>query len=155
MFFHLLFGVVWFHNRVHLGPAILCCTTYIPGMYLCVQSAAAAAAAAAAAVVAVVVVVVVGGVVVVVAVMVVVVLLLLLLAAAVRHRVPDGVIFCLFIASDSCVFFPFHSIRFIFTAPLGSIVAFMSSIGLYYVLGNYGQWRSQGRRQSAPAKPHL
>ena len=107
-------------------------------MYSCIQSVAAAAAATSLCVA-----------------ILLLLLQLLLLAAAVRHRVPDGVIFCLFIASDSCVFFPFHPIRFIFTAPLGSIVAFMSSIGLYYVLGNYGQWRSQGRRQSAPAKPHL
>ena len=46
------------------------CTTYIPGMWLCMQSAAAAAAAAAA--------------------LLLLLLQVLMLAAAVRHRLPDG-----------------------------------------------------------------
>ena len=66
-----------------VGPDILYCTTYIPAMFLCIQSTAAAAAVLCCytAVVAA--------------------------AAAVRRRVPHGTFCCWFIESDSSVLFLF------------------------------------------------
>ena len=83
-------------------------------IYICLQSAAAAAA------------------------LCVALLLLWLLAAAamlfptaVRHRVPDGQIWCWFIEYDLSVFFLFIQTRFFFYPPPGSTVSPLVSIGLH------------------------
>ena len=103
---------------------------YIPGMCLCVQKAAAAAAAAAALV------------------------YCYTAAAAVRYGVPDGAICCRGSLNLSPLF-PFSLFkRFLLDVPLGSTVAFTASI-CRYLLGNYGNARSQGGRQPATAKPPL
>ena len=79
---------------------------------------------------------------------------MLLLLAAVRHRVPDGQIWCWFIESDPSVFFLFIQTRLIFDVPLDSTVSHLPS-RFAYILGNYGHVRSQGGRQPAAAKPPL
>ena len=78
----------------------------------------------------------------------------LLLPASVRHRVPDGQIWCWFIESDPSVFFLFIQTRLIFDVPLDSTVSHLPS-RFAYILGNYGHVRSQGGRQPAAAKTPL
>ena len=85
---------MWFHNRVSLGLDVIYCTTYIPDMYLFIQSAAAAADAALC-----------------VAMLLTLLQLLPLLVVAVRYRVPHGKICHWFIESDSSAYFLFIQTR--------------------------------------------
>ena len=74
----------------------------------------------------------------------------MLLPAAVRHRVPDGQIWCWFIESDPSVFFLFIQTLFIFD---GTPWQYSVSSRFACILGNYGHARSQGGRQPTTARP--
>ena len=82
----------------------------------------------------------------------------LLLPAAVRHRVPDGQIYCGFIESDPGVLFLLFQSSFkrdlYMIVTLGSTVSHLRP-RCSYILGKYGHARSQGRPQRAAAKPPL
>ena len=82
------------------------------------------------------------------------VLLLLAAAVAVRHRVPDGQIWCWFIESDPSVFFLFTQTQFIFDVPRSSTVSPVRS-RFANVLGNCGHAWSRGGRHPAAVKPPL
>ena len=58
----------------------------------------------------------------------------------------SSIVFVLLIIKDDLLFL---------YLPLGSAVAFMASISLYYILGNYGHAQGQGGRHPVAAKPPL
>ena len=75
----------------------------------------------------------------------------LLLPAAVRHRVPDGQIWCWFIESDPSVLFSSFKSDLFFLYPLAVLLSHLRSRFAYddssiYILGNCGHARSQGGR---------
>ena len=140
----ILFGAVWFHSQVSLGPILLCilmndACMYIPGIYQSIQSAAAAAAALC------------------VAILLSLLLQQLLLAASVRHGVLDGKICCWFNESGPSVFF--SSFKHDFQCTLwhyhwcciyGLDLPYTTSTSS--AITHYGHARSQGGRQPTAAK---
>ena len=73
---------------------------------------------------------------------------LVLLPAAVRHRLPDGNIYCWSIESDSSVLFLFSHTRLILNVPLGGKPSHLRP-RFDYILGNSEHARSEGGRLSA------
>ena len=134
-----LFGVVWFHTRVPLGPGMPGIVLLYDVLYTwtCIYSYR-----------------------------VLLPLLLLLCTGVVGAAAacccssscagwPKIVTGSLNLIPSSVFFLSFKHDLFLMYLPLGSTVAFTASICLYYILGNYGHGRSQGRRQPAAAKPRL
>ena len=128
-------GVVWFHNRVPLGPDIpgiilLYDVVYTWHVFIHKECCCRCCSCS-----------------------VPVFLLQQLPLFVILYRMAKNVAGSLNLIASS-VFFLFIQTRIIFNyVPLGSTVAFMASIWLCYILGNDGHARSQGWRQPATAKP--
>ena len=140
-FFHLfLVGVVWFHNRVPLGPAIpgiilLYDVLYTWHVFIYTERCCRCCCCCCAPVL----------------------LLLQKLLSVIVRRTAKTVAGSLNLMTSN-VFFLFIQTQFIFdvcTTPLGSTIEFTALICLYNILGNCRHARSQGGHQPAALKPPL